>query len=428
MNRSLRILFLTENYPPEHNAAATRVSERAVYWRKEGHAVTVITSHPNFPSGKLFDGYTNSWRKEEIIDGIRVVRVKTYIASNSGVFRRLLDFLSFMFVSAFNGLKEKDFDVVIATSPQFFTAVSGWFIAKLRRKPFIFELSDLWPASVRAVGAITRSALLMPVEWLELFLYHQASRVVALTNAFKEDLVARGIPKAKISVIINGVELDRYQPIPKDVDLSAALNLDGKFVVGYIETIGMAHGLMNVVETANRLSKFEDVFFLLVGNGAELDSLRKEVKLRGLNNILFVGARPKAEIQRYWSLCDVSLVSLKNQKLFEGVIPSKIFESMGMGKPILFAGPSGEATDILSSCAAGVSVPPEDSIALANKILELREDPVHLKCLAENSRKAALKFSRRRQAQLFLQVIEEVCANPDLPSPLTKGIGEFQND
>ncbi|MBN8539916.1 MAG: glycosyltransferase family 4 protein [Deltaproteobacteria bacterium] len=419
----MHILFLTENYPPEHNAAATRVAERAVYWRRAGHQVTIITSHPNFPSGKLFEGYTNCWRQEEVIDGIRVIRVKTYIAPNSGVIRRVLDFLSFMFVSALNGLRERDVDVVVATSPQFFTAVSGWFVAKVKRKPFIFELSDLWPASVRAVGAIRKPVLLAPFEWIELFLYQQAARVVALTNSFKVDLVERGIPPHKIEVIVNGVELEKYQPRPKDPNLSATLKLQHKFVIGYVGTIGMAHGLSSVVDAAAILKEFDEIAFLFVGNGAELAALKSAVEFHGLENVILVGAKPKAEIQKYWSLCDISLVSLRNQKLFEGVIPSKIFESMGMGKPILYAGPKGEATNIIESCQAGLCVAAENPMELANAVLSLRQNRQQLAIFEENSQKSAARFSRRQQALLFLQVIEQVCAARQLQAQLSKRTG-----
>ncbi|MBI1985964.1 MAG: glycosyltransferase family 4 protein [Rhodospirillales bacterium] len=188
----MRILFLTENFPPETNAAATRVYERACYWVKWGHAVTVITQAPNFPEGRLHDRYTNLWRQVEDMSGIRVVRVKTFIAPNKGVVRRSLDFLSFMVTGVLAGLGESRPDIVAATSPQFFAAVGGWALAAMRGRPFVFELGDLWPASIAAVGAMRRGFLLGLIENLELFLYRRAEAVVALTQAFKDNLVQRG--------------------------------------------------------------------------------------------------------------------------------------------------------------------------------------------------------------------------------------------
>ena len=152
----LKILFLTENFPPETNAAATRVYERAIYWQKSGHKVTIITSAPNFPQGVLFEGYQNHWWKTENMSDIKVVRVKTYISPNKGVVLRSFDFLSFGFMGFFVGLFQTRPDIVVATSPQFFTAVAGWAVAACRRLPFIFELGDLWPSSIAAVGAIKK--------------------------------------------------------------------------------------------------------------------------------------------------------------------------------------------------------------------------------------------------------------------------------
>ncbi len=143
----MNILFLSENFPPETNAAASRVFERACYWVRAGHRVTVITCAPNFPTGRLFDGYENRWVQTDVMSGVRVVRVKTYIAPNRGVVRRSLDFLSFLFTGFTAGVFQEKPDVVAATSPQFFAAVAGWAVGAVRRVPFVFELGDLWPAS-----------------------------------------------------------------------------------------------------------------------------------------------------------------------------------------------------------------------------------------------------------------------------------------
>ncbi|MBV9521891.1 MAG: glycosyltransferase family 4 protein, partial [Alphaproteobacteria bacterium] len=208
----MHILFLTENFPPETNAAATRVHERAVYWVRWGHRVTVITSAPNFPQGRLFPGYKNHWHRRARIDGIDVVRVKTFIARNEGVGLRALDFLSFMASGYLAGLIEHRPDVVIATSPQFLTAVAGWLLGATRRIPFVFELGDLWPRSILAVGALRSRAAIAALEWIELFLYRRARAIIALTQAYKDDLVGRGILADKIRVIRNGADLPRYGP------------------------------------------------------------------------------------------------------------------------------------------------------------------------------------------------------------------------
>jgi len=264
----MHILFLTDNFPPERNAPAIRVYESASYWVRWGHQVTVLTCAPNFPEGRVYEGYRNCWYQVEIMDGIRVVRVKTFITQNEGVLLRTLDYLSFMVASFFTGLLQARPDVVVATSPQFFTAVSGWALAAVRRLPFVFELRDLWPASISAVGAMRENVALRWLERLELFLYHRAAKVVAVTAAFKNDLIARGVPGDKVDVVFNGVDLERYTPRSRDTTLIKQLGLEGCFVVGYLGTHGMAHALDRVLDAAKLLQGIPSIRFLFVGAGA----------------------------------------------------------------------------------------------------------------------------------------------------------------
>lgn len=404
----MHILFLTENFPPERNASATRVYERACYWVRWGHEVTVITCAPNFPEGKVFPGYRNRWRHVEEVDGIRVVRVKTFITANEGVILRSLDFLSFMCNAMIAGIFQREPDVVIATSPQFFAAVGGWGLARLRGKPFIFELGDLWPASIAAVGAMNQNRFLRLMERVELFLYRKSAAVVALTPAFKKDLVRRGIPPEKIAVVINGVDLPRYAPRPRDMDLAEQHGLKGCFVVGYIGTHGMAHALVKVLDAAERMRHLPEVRFLFVGGGAEKAKLVDEVERRNLSNVVLVPPQPKERMPEYWSLCDVALVHLKNTPVFETVIPSKIFEAMAMGRPVLLASPKGEASRIVESEEAGIRVPSEDAAVLEEGILKLKNDRTFYAGCAARSLAAAPRYSRERQARNVLKVAQEV--------------------
>ncbi len=400
----MNILFLTENFPPETNAAATRVYERALYWIRDGHNVTVITSAPNFPEGRLFDGYANRWRQVENMDGIRVVRVKTYIAANKEVIWRTLDFVSFMIAAVIAGLFEKRPDVICSTSPQFFAAVGGWLLSVFKRRPFVFELGDLWPASIVAVGAMKRSLPLRLVEKLELFLYRRSAAVAALTHAFKRNLVGRGTDPAKIRVVRNGVDADRYGVRPRSAELADEYGLAGKFVLGYVGTHGMAHALDRVIEAANILKGEDEIRFLFAGAGAARDGLIEQAEQLGLSNVTFLPMQPKERVPDVWSLCDVALVHLKKDPTFTEVIPSKIFEAMGMGLPVLIAAPAGEATEIVASERAGPVVPPEDPQALADAVRALRDDPEGRKGFAENSIAAAPRYSREKQAIEMIEV------------------------
>ncbi|MBF0093221.1 MAG: glycosyltransferase family 4 protein [Alphaproteobacteria bacterium] len=406
----MNILFLTENFPPETNAAATRVYERALYWVKWGHEVTVLTSAPNFPQGRLHEGWENRWRQVEVRDGLRVVRVKTFMSANEGFALRTLDFLSFMGSAFVAGLFEARPDVVVATSPQFFAAVGGWALGAARRVPFVFELGDLWPRSILAVGAMGNSPLLRALEKLELFLYRRSAAVVALTGAFKDDLIRRGISGDKIVVVVNGVDLPRYHPRPRDEEEAARWGLSGKFVIGYVGTHGMAHNLINVLDAAERLREDDRIRFILVGAGAERKMLEDEGARRGLPNVVFIPSQPKDAMPRIWSLCDVALVHLKNDPAFAEVIPSKIFEAMGMGLPLLLASPPGEASRIIETDAAGLWVPAGDPNALASAARTLADELELRKRLAEASLAAAPTHSRERQAERMLTALGLVVA------------------
>ena len=404
----MKILFFTENFPPETNAAATRVYERALYWTKWGHQVTIITCQPNFPHGKIFDGYQNR-NSTEVMDGLRVVRVRTYIAPNQGIIKRVVDFLSFMINGYRAACKEPAPDVVISTSPQFFCAVAAWWFAKRRAYKYVFELGDLWPASIAAVGAMKANLALRMIEKLELQMYRDADAVVALTSSFKENLVQRQIPDSKIAVVINGVDLWRYAPKPRNAALArTAGTADARCVIGYIGTHGMAHALGNVLDAAALLRDRKDIAFLLAGAGAERNALMDRSKAEGLDNVRFLESQPKSRMPDVWSLCDVALVHLKNSPVFEGVIPSKIFEAMGMGLPIIFAGPTGEGSRIVDAANAGVLVRPEDPAALANAIRQIADDAEFRTRLAQHSQAAASSYSRETQASHMLRVLEAV--------------------
>ena len=421
----MKLLFFVENFPPEHNAQASRVYERACYWVSWGHEVTVVTGAPNFPEGKVYEGYKNRWRQVEYISGIRVLRVKTLISANRGKWMRIADFLSFMFSAYFATLFEPRPDIVVASSPQFFAAVGAWALSGTKRVPFFFELADLWPASIVAVGAMRPSLFLRWMEKLELYLYKESAAVIALTCAFKNDLVRRGIDPAKVFIVRNGVDLSRYAPRPRDQVLAKQLGIEpGNFVVGYVGTHGMAHALEKVLDASESVQG-TCLQFLFVGGGAARDSLVTEAARRGLRNVILVPAQAKDQMPAYWSLCNAALVHLKDTPLFKTVIPSKIFEAMGMGLPILLASPKGEASDIVESHQAGLWVPPEDTSKLVHAAMLLAENKELCSRLGANSLASAPMFSRERQAREMMAVLEHKIDQIQVQEviPVTPGIG-----
>jgi colanic acid biosynthesis glycosyl transferase WcaI len=404
----VRILFLSDNFPPEGNAPATRLYEHAIRWVRAGHEVTVITCAPNFPEGKLFPGHRNAWRQVETMDGIRVVRVKTYITANEGFLKRTLDYVSYMLMATLMSLFERRPDVVVATSPQFFCALAGWMVSVLKWRPFVFELRDLWPASIMAVGAMRRSLVIRLLERLEMFLYHRAAAVISVTESFREDLVGRGVRRDKIHVVINGVDLDRYEPRVRDGGLAREFALEDKFVAGYMGTHGMAHALPKVLEAAELLLHREDIAFFFAGSGAERSRVEQIVAERNLLNVRLIPRQPKERMPALWSLCDISIVPLRDTPVFSTVIPSKIFEAMGMGVPILMSLPEGEATGIVRRTRSGVCVSPERPDAMASEIARLADAAEEVAQLRRQAREAAAQFSRDALSADLIDVLTKV--------------------
>jgi glycosyltransferase involved in cell wall biosynthesis len=405
----MHILFLTDNFPPEGNAPATRTFEHTREWVNKGHKVTVITCAPNFPEGRVFKGYKNRWLSKEKIEGVNVWRVKTYITANEGFIKRTIDFISFMLSSLFFGLFSRKVDIVIGTSPQFFTVISAWILAKLKRAPFVFELRDIWPASITAVDAMRQSWIISILEKLELFLYSQADLIISVTHSFKTELQNRGVSADKIKIVLNGVDLVRCNPLQgKDASLVNEYKLNNKFVIGYIGTLGLAHALENVIEAAELIAKEEHIRILFAGGGADRARLEKIVRERRLENIVMIPRQPKDQMPKVWSLCDISLVHLKDSPLFKTVIPSKIFESMAMGLPILMALPVGEATDIIEEHKVGINVSPGCPKELSEKFLLLANDKELVKMLSCQSLNAAQNFDRKKFALEMLNYMEEV--------------------
>ena len=415
----MHILFLTDNFPPEVNAPASRTFEHCRLWVSAGHKVTVITCAPNFPLGRVFSGYRNRLVQREEIEGISVVRVWSYITRNEGTLRRTLDYVSFMFSSMFASIFVRRVDVVVGTSPQFFTTCAAWVVGAVKRKAFVFELRDLWPESIKAVGAMKNERILGMLERIELFLYRHAARVVSVTHSFRRNLQERGIDPGKVEVITNGVDLSRFAPRPRDAALAEKLGLTGKFVAGYVGTHGMAHGLETLLEAARILKSGPDADrfrIVLLGDGARKADLQRLAGEMGLDNVVFVDTVDKAEVPKYWSLLDVSIIHLRKTELFSTVIPSKLFECMGMGLPVLH-GVEGESAEIVRRERVGIVFPPEDAVALAAGIRRFRQDPAFAAECRQSATSAAGHYDRTKLGMDMLRVLESVVGRPSTLPP-----------
>jgi glycosyltransferase involved in cell wall biosynthesis len=411
----MHILFLTDNFPPEVNAPASRTYEHAREWVRLGQQVTVITCVPNFPRGKVYEGYRNVlWQKEEMA-GIRVIRVWTYIAANEGFYRRTLDYLSFMISASIASLRVGKVDLIVGTSPQFFSAVGAFGVGLLKGKPWVFELRDLWPESIKAVGALRDGRILSLLEALEMFLYRRANRIVTVTHSFKASLVSRGIPSEKIDVITNGADLSKFAQRPKPLRLLQRLNLTDYFVAGYVGTHGLAHGLETLLDAAKILAGHPEgklIRIVFLGDGASKSELVERANSMRLSNVCFLDSVSKELVADYWAMLDISIIHLRKTPVFKTVIPSKLFECMAMGIPVLH-GVEGESAEIVKSEEAGETFEPENPRQLADALIRLAGEPETLARYRIKALEAAPRYDRKKLALQMLNVFRATVDTPD---------------
>ncbi len=362
----MKILYVSQYFPPEMGAPAARAVELARHWVRAGHEVTVLTAFPNHPTGVV----PPEWRPRlrdltyyENVEGIRVVRTWLLPLPNRKAHERMLNYGSFCISAAWRGLEIPRPDVVIATSPQLLVGLSGWWISFWKRAPFIFEVRDLWPESLSAVGMGTENSLLLRVLGrIAGFLYRKATRIVVVTSAFKDHLIKHWqLPGEKISIVENGVESSLFSPEAERKTLRSQLDLADQFVVAYIGTMGMAHGLDTLIEAAGMLQRIAPrISFLLVGEGADKDRIQSTARSRGLSNICFVGQQPREMVPAFICASDVCLVLLKKSDLFKTVIPTKMLEFMSCGRPVIL-GVDGQARQILEEARGGLVIEPENA-------------------------------------------------------------------
>jgi glycosyltransferase involved in cell wall biosynthesis len=398
----MHVLVVTDNFAPERNAPAIRTFEHCKRWVNAGAKVTVVTSVPNFPTGKVLEPYKNRLLQRETIDGIEIVRVWTYLAPNRAVVRRSLDFASFGLTGFFAGLLQKS-DVIMATSPQLLAGLSGRLLALAKGRPYLLEVRDLWPDSIVALDMMReRHLLIRMLRSVENMLYRSAARIVTTNDGLRDRLIARGVPGTKIGVVPNGVDAVQFSPRPRPRALMEKYGLGDRFVVGYIGTQGMAHDLETIINAADAL---RDVAFLFVGDGAQHLALVRMVKRLKLDNVHFVRTVAANEVPDHIACCDVLLVPLKRTATLSDTMPSKIFEIAAMERPIVI-GAEGIAAELVEGHRAGLAVEPENLQALIGAIERLRREPALSQSMQSGCRALADDFSRDKFAAQMLDEIK----------------------
>lgn len=394
----MRILFLTHYFPPEVNAPASRTFEHCRVWAQHGHEVRVFTNVPNHPAGKVYAGYRNRPWQMEVMAGVKVVRGLTVPAPNRGVLLRSLNYAFYMVMAVLCAPFLPRADVVVSTSPQFLCGLAGFFVSRIKRAPWVLEVRDLWPESVTTVGAMQRGLVIRLLEWLEHFAYRKADLIVSVTDSFVPRIAARCGNPAKVHVVKNGVDLEFFRPDRDGSALAAQLGVDGRFVAAYVGTHGMAHGLDVILDAADRLRARRDIVFVMAGDGAERERLVRRRHEMQLDNLLILGQLPRQQVPDLWAITDASLVLLRKQPLFDMVLPSKIFEAMGMARPIIL-GVHGESERLVAGSGAGICIEPEDAGQLAAAVAALADDRERARALGRAGRRFVEEhFDRRKLA------------------------------
>lgn len=407
------IAVFSHFYAPEVGAPSARIGDFGALWRREGKDVHVVTCFPNYPTGKIHAGYRSLAYDAEILNGITVHRNWTYVTPNNGIFRRSFGHLTFWLSARINTLHRlPPISCTIGTSPTFFAAMAARDCARRQRVPFIMEVRDLWPAVFRDLGVIRNRLLLAILERWEMALYRSAAHVVTVTDAFRENLIARGVPAEKITTITNGADTEYWTVQNADpVSLRKSLGLENKFVVLYCGAHGVSQGLSSHVRAANRLRDDDTIRFVFVGDGADKARIENEARSLGLRNVQFHCSTSQERVRDYYAMADVCMVPLRGIPLFDGFIPSKMFEIMSMSRPIV-ASLRGEAARILESSGAAVIVPPEDETAIARAVTALRSSQAQLVRMGAAGRVFVANFySRDKLAKRYLEVIDRAEAD-----------------
>lgn len=402
----LRVVLLTHYFPPEVGAPQARLYELARRAAAAGHTVTVVTGFPNYPTGVIAAGYGGRFRMEEEMDGIRVIRTWVYATPNRGFVRRVLNHLSFALSSLTAMRMLGKADVFFVESPPLLLGLAALVYRRIKRAPYIFNVSDIWPQSAVELGALRNRFAVRLAEMLELHLYRRAARVSVVTPGMLERLAQRGVPRDKLFLLTNGVDTSVFQPAAPNMELARSLGLDERKVFLYAGTHGMAQGLGTLLDAAKQTHN-SDVVYVLAGEGAEKEALVRRAQSEGIANVKFLPNQPKQVMPDLLNLAYATIIPLKRLDLFKSALPSKMFESMATAKPIV-ASLWGEAAELIESAACGIVVAPEDPAALRQAVERLAADPSLARELGERGRRYVQDhFDRALIAARFMELLKD---------------------
>jgi len=421
----MRFLFLTQFYPPEVGATQNRVSDLAERLARAGHDVTVLTSMPNYPQGKIFEGYRGRFAMEEDSGGVRILRVWTYATNSLGLGARLFSYLSYTVAAAIMALaKGGQHDVLYVESPPLFLGITGIVVSRWRKSKLLFNVTDLWPASAVALGILRNPTAIRVATSLERFIYNRADIITGQTEGIVEGVKERA-PDVPVSLVMNGVSPEAFAtPSAAREQRRNEFGFGDCFVVGYAGRHGIAQGLETVLHAAEIMSDQRDIQFAFFGDGPEKNKLLKLGQLSGLRNVHFFPPKPASEMRAILACFDAAVVPLKKLDLFHGALPSKLFECMAAGIPVIVS-IEGEAKRLVEKANGGITIAPEDPQAMANAILSLKNNPELRRTLGQNGREYTLSHCSRQRAA---DAIEHLSSSSVLGNPYPKPITQLPSD
>jgi glycosyltransferase involved in cell wall biosynthesis len=405
----MRILFLTQYYPPETGAVQNRLSDLARRLTKTGHRVTVLTAVPSYPKGEIFDEYRGRLTMSADCEGIRIVRTWAYVTKKKSFVQRILNYLSFAVLSPVVGwLIVEKVDVIIVESPPLFLGVSGYFLSRLKRAKFVLNVSDLWPESAVALDVLRSRRLIQWATRMEEWLYSKAILVTGQTQGIVDSIQSR-CANTPVHLLTNGVTQEFLDQVAharvSRIRLREKFGFGQKFIVVYTGLHGLAQGLDTLLQSAELLKQHENIQFCLFGEGPEKPHLQLIAAERELGNVRFYSPLPASEMVELLASVDASIVPLKRNRLFKAALPSKLFEALGAGVPVLLA-VDGEAKRLIEKSKGGLLVEPENPEDMAKKILQLCRDPEQRRKLGENGREyVRAHFNREEIAKRFEHLI-----------------------
>lgn len=401
------VLLVHQAFASPAEGGGTRHFEFGRRLVARGHKLTVVTSDLSYLSGKPVLERHGLFVEQDI-EGLRVLRAYAYPALHRSFVWRVFSFLTFAASSLLTGLRCGPVDVVMGTSPPIFQALSAWMIAFVRHRPFLLEVRDLWPEFAIDMGVLRNSFLIWLSRRLEHFLYSRATHVLVNSPAYRDYLLKLGVAPLKISLISNGVDPAMFDPASPGEAVRRKWALQDKFVVTYTGAIGMANDLDIVLSAAGRLRQYQNILFLIVGDGKERARLEKRARELQLHNVMFTGTVSKAEVAEVMAASDACLAILKNIPMFRTTYPNKVFDYMAAGRPTLLA-IDGVIREVIDSCQGGIFVSPGDHAALAGAVLKLHGNPEEARRMGQRAREYVVAhFHREQHAEQFAALVESI--------------------